>query len=238
MSDRRNAAAMAADTTRATGAYLTRAEIDYLADQLAKLPGLEMELAVAVTGMRRSTGGRRSVPRSKPPYSIEMQALIDDLTSTLVTAIRDLCEQRALDYDGSSSISGMGKWLTRNRYGLQLIESGVESFHDLCEIITRCERAMAWSEQEYAVTPERVEAANRQVVTGPQVEKLAYKLGELAQGLNRKRVTYLRRRNLLQGWQDDGECHSDVDPEWKYYLGDVLAAHQKAKQYTPKKRVR
>lgn len=221
-----------------TEPYLTRAEIDHLADQLAKLPGLEAELAVAVTGMRRGGPTRRSTPRSRPPYSIEMQSLIDDLTSTLVTVIRDLCEQRALDYDGAGSISGMGKWLHANRFGLQLIDSGVESFHNLCQVISRCERAMSWSEQEYAVTPERVEAANRQVVTGPQVEKLAYKLGELAQGLNRKRVTYLRRRKLLKGWQDDGECHGDVDPEWKYYLGDVLAAHQKAKQYTPKKRVR
>ena len=218
--------------------YLTRAEIDHLANELAKLPGIEAELAVAVTGMRRGAPVRRAVPRSKPPYSIEMQSLIDDLRNTLVAVVRDLCEQRGLEYDGGRSISGIGKWLHANRFGLQLIESGVESFNDLCTIITRCERSLSWSEFDHVVNPERVEAANRQVVTGPQVEKLAYKLGELAEGLNRKRVTYLRRRNLLQGWQDEAGQRNKVEAEWKYYLGDVLAAHQKAKTYTPKKRVR
>lgn len=218
--------------------YLTRAEIDHLANELAKLPGIEAELAVAVTGVRRGAPVRRAVPRSKPPYSIEVQSLIDDLRNTLVAVVRDLCEQRGLDYDGGQSISGIGKWLHAHRVGLQLIESGVESFNDLCTIITRCERSLSWSDYDRPVSRDRVEAANRQVVTGPQVEKLAYKLGDMGSGLNRKRVTYLRRRALLEGWQDDDERRNGIEPEWKYYLGDVLAAHQKAKQYTPKKRVR
>lgn len=218
MSDRRNAAAMAADTTRATGAYLTRAEIDYLADQLAKLPGLEMELAVAVTGMRRSTGGRRSVPRSKPPYSIEMQALIDDLTSTLVTAIRDLCEQRALDYDGSSSISGMGKWLTRNRYGLQLIESGVESFHDLCEIITRCERAMAWSSMDAPLAAEDRAKAEDARVSLSTVEVVARRVGEL--DLTRSRLRRLVRESRVR------PLTTAADGTKLYRFGDIVDAHR------------
>ena len=69
--------------------YLTRAEIDHLANELAKLPGIEAELAVAVTGVRRGAPVRRAVPRSKPPYSIEMQSLIDDLRDTLVAVVRD-----------------------------------------------------------------------------------------------------------------------------------------------------
>lgn len=214
--------------------YLTRAEIEHLADQLAKLPGIESELAVAVTGIRRGTPTRRSAPRSTPPYSIEIQCLIDDLGATLVAVIRDLCEQRGLDYNGANSISGMGKWLHANRYGLQLIESGVESFNDVCKIIQQCERALSWSEQEYSISKERLEAANRQVVTGPQVEKLAYKLGDLGKGLNRKRVTYLRNRGLLRGWKDK-ETIKGVEPEWKYHLGDVLKAHQSVITFTQRK---
>lgn len=217
MSDRRNAAAMAADTTRATGAYLTRAEIDHLADELAKLPGLEAELAVAVTGMRRGGPVRRSVPRSKPPYSIEMQSLIDDLRNTLVAVIRDLCEQRALDYDGSSSISGMGKWLTRNRYGLQLIESGAESFHDLCEIITRCERAMAWS-TDPPLAPAEKHAARGAFVTATTIEIVARRVG--VYGLTEDRLRYLARKGRIRASNRPGNTDARV-----YLLGDVLDAH-------------
>lgn len=89
------------------------------------------------------------------------------------------------------------------------------------------------------MSPQRVEAANRQVVTGPQMEKLAHKLGDIGHGLSRKRVTYLRRRGLLDGWQDHDELLRDgVEPEWKYYLGDVLAAHQKAARYKIRGQVR
>ncbi|MGC5249659.1 hypothetical protein ACPXB3_22375 [Gordonia sp. DT219] len=224
-----------------TESYLTRAEIDHLAHQLAKLPGLEAELAVAVTGLRRGTPVRRSVPRSKPPYSIEMQSLIDDLRNTLVAVIRDLCEQRNIDgHNIGNSIAGMGKWLHDNRFGLQLIESGEESFNDVCDVIGRCERAVSWSEFDHTVSPERVAAANRQIVTGPQVEKLARKLGDTGKGLNRKRVTYLRNRGLLKGWQDkpNEDQHPDApSPEWKYRLGDVLDAHEKANTYPRRTRV-
>ena len=215
---------------------LTRAEVDHLADQLAKLPGIEAELAVAVTGMRRGQQTRRSVPRSKPPYSIETQCLIDELRNTLVGVVRDLCEQRGLGYDGGNSISGMGKWLSDHRFGLQLIESGVESFHDVCKVVAKCERALSWGDQEYEISAERVEAANRQVVTGPQMEKLARKLGDVGKGLTRKRVTYLRNRGLLKGWKDENTIEG-VEPEWKYHLGDVLKAHQSVITFSQRKRV-
>lgn len=204
-----------------TEPYLTRAEIDHLADQLAKLPGLEAELAVAVTGMRRGGPTRRSTPRSRPPYSIEMQSLIDDLRATLVAVIRDLCEQRALDYDGSSSISGMGKWLTRNRYGLQLIESGVESFHDLCEIITRCERAMAWSSSMDAplAAEDRAKAEDARVSLST-VEVVARRVGEmdLTRGRLRRLVKQSRVRPLTTA----------ADGTKLYRFGDIVAAHRDA----------
>lgn len=216
-----------------TDGYLTRSEVNHLADQLAKLPGIEAELAVAVTGMRRGGPARRSVPRSRPPYSIEMQSLIDDLRTTLVAVIRDLCEQRDLGYEGGASIAGMGKWLSDHRFGLQLIESGVESFHDVCKVIDRCERAMSWSEQEYRIPKDRedemVERANRFEVDAAGVERLARKLGDQAKGLNRARVDYLRRNKYLVG-------HREVDKEtgeegkWWYFLGDVLKAHKAAQE--------
>lgn len=214
--------------------YLTRAEIDHLANELAKLPGIEAELVVAVTGVRRGAPVRRAMPRSKPPYSIEMQSLIDDLRDTLVAVVRDLCEQRGLDYDGGQSISGIGKWLHANRFGLQLIESGVESFNDLCTIITRCERSLSWSEQEYRIPKDRedemVARANRFEVDAAAVERMAHKLGDQAKGLNRDRVDYLRRHEYLEGHRNVDEKTGEPVGKWWYYLGDVLSAHKKARE--------
>lgn len=174
------------------------------------------------------------MPRSRPPYSIEMQTLIDDLGATLVAVIRDLCEQRDLEYNGGSSISGMGKWLHNNRFGLQLIESGVESFNDLCTIITRCERSLSWSEQEYRIPKDRedemVARANRFEVDAAAVERLAHKLGDQAKGLNRDRVDYLRRHEYLEGHRNVDEKTGEPVGKWWYYLGDVLSAHKNARE--------
>lgn len=217
-----------------TDPYLTRAEINKLADELAKIPGIVDELAVAVTGTRRGTPTRRSTPRSRPPYSIEMQSLIDDLRNTLVAVVRDLCEQRDMDYDGSDSIPGIGEWLHRNRFGLQLIESGVESFHDICQIIERCERSLSWGDQEYRIPKERedemVARANRFEVDAAAVARMASKLGDQAKGLNRDRVDYLRRHGYLNGHRAVDDETGEETGKWWYYLGDVLKAHKTARE--------
>ncbi|MDL9938696.1 hypothetical protein QSJ18_18270 [Gordonia sp. ABSL1-1] len=204
-----------------TDGYLTRAEIDHLADQLAKLPGLETELAVAVTGSRRGDSVRRSVPKSRPPYSIEMQTLIDDLGATVVAVIRDLCEQRDLSYEGGQSITAMGRWLTDHRFGLQLIESGVESFHDLCTIIERCERALSWSHMDAPLAAEDRAKAEDARVSLATVEVVARKVGEpdLTRGRLRRLIAQSRVQPL------DTARNGDVEVKL-YRFGDILAAHR------------
>lgn len=201
-----------------TEPYLTRAEIDHLADQLAKLPGLEAELAVAVTGMRRGGPTRRSTPRSRPPYSIEMQSLIDDLRATLVAVIRDLCEQRTIDYTGGLSIAGMGKWLHRNRYGLQLIESGVESFTDVCAIIDRCERSLSFGGRDAPLAAEDRMKAEDARVSLSTVEVVARRVGELdlTRGRLRRLVSASKVRPLT----------TTADGTKLYRFGDIVAAHR------------
>lgn len=199
--------------------YLTRAEIDHLANELAKLPGIEAELAVAVTGSRRGGVVRRSMPRSRPPYSIEMQSLIDDLRNTLVAVIRDLCEQRTLDYDGAGSISGMGKWLHANRFGLQLIESGVESFNDVCSVIQRCERSMAWSSMDAPLAAEDRAKAEDARVSLSTIEVVARRVGEM--DLTRGRLRRLIRESNLR------PLTKTADGTKLYRFGDVVTAHRK-----------
>ena len=201
-----------------TDGYLTRAEVNHLADQLAKLPGIEAELAVAVTGMRRGGPTRRSVPRSRPPYSIEMQSLIDDLRTTLVAVIRDLCEQRGLDYGGGTSIAGMGKWLSDHRFGLQLIESGVESFHDVCKVIAKCERALSFGDAPAPLAAEDRALAEDARVSLSTVETVARRVGEL--DLTRGRLRRLIRQSRVT------PLTTAVDGTKLYRFGDIVAAHR------------
>lgn len=203
-----------------TDGYLTHAEINHLADQLAKLPGLEVELAVAVTGARHGTTGRRSVPRSRPPYSIEIQTLIDDLHATLVAVILDLSGQRGLDYDGGNNIAGMGKWLHRNRYGLQLIESGIESFNDICRIVQRCERALSFDQRaDPLAAADRAKAEDARV-TLSTIETVARRVGEadLTRGRLRRLIKQSRVKPLTTA----------ADGTKLYRFGDIIAAHRDA----------
>ena len=201
-----------------TDGYLTRAEINHLADELAKLPGLESELAVAVYGLRRGTPTRRSTPRSKPPYSIEMQSLIDDLRTTLVAVIRDLCEQRGLDYEGGTSIAGMGKWLSDHRFGLQLIESGVESFHDVCKVIVKCERALSFGDAPAPLAAEDRALAEDARVSLSTDETVARRVGEM--DLTRGRLRRLIRQSRVT------PLTTAVDGTKLYRFGDIVAAHR------------
>lgn len=206
--------------------YLTRAEVEHLADQLAKLPGLEVELAVAVTGVRRGTAGRRSMPRSRPPYSIEMQQLIDDLANTLSTVIRDLCEQRGMVYDGGASVAGMGKWLHANRFGLQLIESGVESFNDVCSMIERCERAVSFRTLDAPLAAEDRSKAEDARVSLSTVETVARRVGEV--DLTRGRL----RRLIAQSKVRPLESPAAKGGVKLYRFGDIVAAHRDAPRKT------
>lgn len=203
-----------------TDRYLTRAEIDHLATQLAKLSILEVELAVAVTGVHRGNSVRRSAPASRPPYSIEMQCLIDDLANVLWAVIRDLCEQRGLEYDSSASIAGMGKWLHGNRFGLQLIESGVESFNDVCNVIRRCEKALAYGDMPAPLLAEDRAKAEDARVSLSTIETVARSVGEL--DLTRGRLRRLIRQSDLS------PLTTTADGTKLYRFGDVVSAHRAA----------
>lgn len=204
--------------------FLTRAEVDYLAEKLSHVPDLESEMAIALTGQSSARGntGRRMKPGSRPPYPLHIEAMLDELKAELVGAVRHVIESRGIDYDGGDTLSGCSKWLIRYRFALSMMVDAGETFDGLCKVIDRARRTMQHEERE-EISRAQVDAANRQVVTSSQVEVLARKLGEDFRTLNRKRVDYLRKRGVLRG-----ECH---DGEWFYRLGDVLEAHRVARVY-------
>ncbi|MDL9944192.1 hypothetical protein QSJ19_01065 [Gordonia sp. ABSL11-1] len=209
--------------------FIQRSEIDYLKGKLEAvvdpdlLDAMYASLAPGASMGSFGAGGGSRQQHSKPPYAMHVEALIDRLRNDMSTVIRDMCETRKLEYTGGASEREMAEWLIRYRYGLAMMEQAPELFDVLVKVIDKCLRSVNQLEPEYRVTPNRVKAANRQVVTGPQVEKLARQLGDDGQGLTERRVKYLRNKGLLTGTQD-----GDSDT-WFYYLGDVIAAHKRAK---------
>lgn len=204
------------------GLFITRAELEYLTAKLKLVDHLVMEMAIALSGDAVIEGSAgRSAPRSKAPYPIHLEALLGELTNELGTTIRDICETRCLPYEGGQGVSSMSAWLVRYRYALAMSPQAPELFDGLVRIIDRCLRAMNQLEYEHMISQNRIDAANRQVVTGPQMEKLARKLGDQGKGLTERRVKHLRDRGLLSGTKD-GDT-------WFYHLGDILAAHERAR---------
>lgn len=199
--------------------YLTDAEVDYLADRLAQLPEIERELAIALAGQTRQSDGSgpRSQPRSRPPYPIHLQVLADELKAKLVAAVRDIEETRGPVYDSGDTATACGVWLTRHRSALQTMESGVEIFDELCEVIDRATSCLGWNQSPPLGAAER-EAARSAIVTASTVESIAKRVG--AQGLNDRRLRLLSKRGAVRslGMAADGSV--------LYRLGDVLDAHR------------
>ncbi|ROZ88997.1 hypothetical protein [Gordonia sp. OPL2] len=211
--------------------FILRAEIDYLKGKLEAVVDPDLLDAMytslspdASMGSFGGGGGSRQ-QHSKPPYAMHIEALIDELRNELATVIRDMCETRKVEYTDGQDERAMARWLIQNRYGLAMMQQAPELFEGLVTVIDKCLRSVGQLQPEYRVTPTKVKAANKQVVTGPQVEKLARQLGDEARGLTRKRVDHLRRIGELDGTQD---AESGT---WFYHLGDVIDAHKRAKQY-------
>ncbi|GAC71016.1 hypothetical protein [Gordonia soli] len=214
------------------GFFITRAEIDHLKEKLDAvvhpdlLDAMYAALAAdASMGGIAGGGGGHKQQHSKPPYAMHIDALIDELHNELTTVIRDMCETRKIEVpDIGGATQDAARWLIRYRFGLALMEEAPLHYRHLTTVIDKCLRSVNQLQPEYRVTPAKVEAANRQVVTARQVEKLARQLGDEGRGLTVRRVKYLREHDMLTGTKDH-----DSDT-WFYHLGDVIAAHKRARE--------
>ena len=202
--------------------FLSRADVEYLRDQLDALPEIEQDLAIALTAeihVAPSGSGRRTQPRSRPPYPIHLEALRDELKAELVAAVRDICETRGLTYDGADTITGCGAWLTRNRFALQLMDSGVKTFELLCKIINRSRRTLGYDDVA-PLAPAEKSAARVAFVSLSTIEAVARRCGEYE--LTRKRLRWLAEREFVV------PVNKYPDGTLAYRLGDVLDAHRDA----------
>lgn len=220
---------------------VTDAELAELADLLDRVTGeLVMRLSIAAANpwARNGIAGPyvQSQPCSRPPYNMSAGTTLDALTNELGTTIRHLCEHRGIEVPDLVTLMAQAGWLKKHRVAIQVMPDGREILTALQRAVRAAVRSVSIEEQEYRIPKDREEQmmaeANRHQVDAGRVEKLAHKLGDQAKGLTRKRVDYLRRRGLLVGEWDE------VTGKWWYRLGDVLAAHKRAREArTPRRNV-
>lgn len=211
--------------------HLPRQEQRQLTEALGAIPTLADQLAVTVTRQARIQKSglgkpRRQKPGSRMPFHIGASEAADQLHTTLATWVRHTCEHRQIHYRDGDNLVSLARWLRRNMIQLALTEGSEEAYIDIRDRIDECRRQVDLPpDDELHIDRERLEAANRQVLTAGQAEKIAHKLGDLGKRLTVERVHGLNRRGHLR------PVSTDVESGTKFYrLGDILHAHLACEQ--------
>ena len=212
--------------TEADGFYLDRRSQRELVGILGCIPELVEDLSVTLTRQGRISRGDMGKPRRRKrdgtlPLHLGAAEASAELHNCLSTWARAVCEQRALDYDGTNDIVGLARWLRKWIIALAMTEGAEESLLDIRAHVKSCRQVVDLPPEDYVlIDRERVEKANRQVLTAGQIEKVARRLGEVGQGLTKRRVETLARHGRIHPAAVDGDTRF-------YRLGDVLDAHKR-----------
>ena len=209
---------------------LTPKELKTLATRLDTIDDIELRAAIALSGGSTTPpdlNHTRPQPRSRPPYPLHLEAMLETLYNELGTVARDMCESRGVTYPGGQSCSAVAHWISDYRTSLATMPHGVELYDGLLKAIDEAARAVNQLDAERAISREMVDAANRSIVTVSTIEGIAKKLGDEGRGLGRERMQTLIRSS--------GLCATSTDPDsgTKFYrLGDVLFFHATFKRRT------
>ncbi|MEC3955823.1 hypothetical protein VMT65_22510 [Nocardia sp. CDC153] len=208
-----------------TGLYIEVAVLRDLAGLLGGIPGLVEDLEDAVTGRARlgavntRLSGRTS---DQPlPFSVGAAKVRDHLHATLVSWVRLVCEQRALDYTGSTSTAGLASWLRGNLIAFGMTE-GVESAPaDIRAAVAAAERVVCPPRQEFTIDAEAVAAARRARLNVSGIVTLARELGEPFRTVTVRRIQTLRDAGKVE------PVPGPWAPDWpeQFLVGEVLDAH-------------
>lgn len=201
-----------------------------LQSDLRTIPELVEDLSVTITRQARiqkpGLGGRRRKPESRLPFHIAASEAADNLHNCLATWVRMVCEERQIHYTDHNDVITLSKWLARNVVALALTSGSEEAPENIAFRIEECRRLVDLPpDDQVYIDKERVEAANRSVVTLATIGGIACRLGAIGEGLNRERLRLLAKRGDVQA------VSVDADTGTKFYrLGDVLHAHHGRKR--------
>lgn len=218
---------------KTTELALTPKELKTLADRLDTISDIELRAAIALTGNASNPvdlNHTRPQPRSRPPYPLHLETMLETLYNELGTVARDMCEHREMTYPGGQSCAAVAKWISDYRTSLATMPQGIELYDGLIKAIDCAARAVNQLDEERAISQEMIDAANRSIVTVSTIEGIARKLGDEGKGLGRERMQTLIRSS--------GLCEASTDPDTgtKFYrLGDVLFFHATHSRRTRRK---
>lgn len=126
--------------------YLDVPALRELATLLDGVPELAEDLEDSVSGRARlGAANTRLSGRSSDqplPFSVGAAKVRDHLHATLVSWVRLICEQRALDYTGDTSTAGLARWLHRNLIALAMTEGAEGAPAEIRMAVAAAERVV------------------------------------------------------------------------------------------------
>lgn len=206
--------------------HLQRHEVRELRDILAGIPGLvedllNVECRTARLSKPGLSKGRRPKPGSSIPYHLGAADAADLLHNTLVGWCRVVLDQGRGKGQPANATLSIAKWLHQNAESLALCEGSAEALDEVRYAVGECRRVVDIPpDDDVVIDPQRLEAANRSIVTRDSVETIAGKLGEMGTGLTARRLRTLEKAGILNAAGKDRDTGTLF-----YRLGDVLTAH-------------
>ncbi|MRH86194.1 hypothetical protein GFY24_01720 [Nocardia sp. SYP-A9097] len=205
--------------------FLDREAIRDLSSLLREIPDIAADLEDSVT--RRSRFGApnsRLASRSgdQPlPFSPAAARARDHLHAVLVSWVRLVCEQRAVDYTGATSTADLARWLDHNLIALAMTEGVETAPSEIRAAIQSALQIICPATTQLTVTTEQLEAARRACLNVTGIATLAKELGEPFKTVTVRRIQTLRDAGRIT--PVPGPWAADW-PE-QYILGEVLEAH-------------
>lgn len=206
--------------------YIDRDIARELAGTLGAIPDLAEDLSDARTRQTRFGNvdyrTRNGAREQRLPFNPAAARVEDELQAVLVSWVRLVCEQRAIDYSGAASIAGMAEWLQRNIVAFAMTEGVEQAPAEIAAAVTAAEAVVCPPAQVAAADSDLVVKARAVRLNVSGICKLAQRLGEGYQNLNARRMRTLREAGLI------APVPGPWAPEWPelFVVGQVLDAHR------------
>ncbi|MFE3191641.1 hypothetical protein ACFXHA_21705 [Nocardia sp. NPDC059240] len=192
---------------------------------LGGIPDLAEDLEDAVAGrVRLGAANTRLSARSgdQPlPFSVGAAAARDHLHAVLVSWVRLVCEQRAIDYAGGTSTPDLARWLAAKVIALAMTEGADTAPAEIRAAVVAVERIVCPPPTPIVVSVDALESARRARLSASGIATLAKELGEPVRAVTVRRIQTLRDAGRVAPvpgpWAKDW-------PE-QFIVGEVLDAH-------------
>ncbi|MFF0528268.1 hypothetical protein ACFYT3_07740 [Nocardia amikacinitolerans] len=207
--------------------YLSRGELRELADLLREIPDLSEDLAIsrsrqAKLGSRGDYRMHRRASEQPLPFNPAAARAADHLQAVLVGWVRLVCEQRGLDYSGSTTTAGLSRWLDKNLIALAMTV-GVESARrEIGEAVLAATTVVCPPPAKVDLEPSMIDQARTHRLNASGIATLAKELGDEYRSLTVRRVQTLRDAGKI------APVPGPWAPDWPevFVVGEVLDQHR------------